>query len=125
MRLKSNRRRMALNPSPTVIRRISKLKTTMAIKHIREVLEGRKAQKKFITQEFQHFGYRLAEGLDDLEHKSLYIKLAKEVDRELLQRAWDFVKDSRAKSKGRLFMWKLKKLRESVVEPPVFANGTP
>ena len=83
------------------------------MKSIKDILESRKVQKKYITREFQHFGYRLAEGLDDLEHKSLYIKLAKEVDRELLQRAWDFVKDSRAKSKGRLFMWKLKKLREA------------
>ena len=84
----------------------------MAVKSIKEILEGRGPRKKYITREFQHFGYRLAEGLDDLEHKSLYIKLAKEVDRQLLQKAWDFVKDSRAKSKGRLFMWKLKKLRE-------------
>ena len=84
----------------------------MAVKSIKEILEGRKSQKKYITQEFQHFGYRLAEGLDDLKHKSLYIKLAKEEKRELLQKAWDFVKDSRAKSKGKLFMWKLKKLRE-------------
>ena len=84
----------------------------MAVKSIREILESRKSQKKYITKEFQHYGYRLAEGLDDLGHKSLYIKLAKEVEREILQKAWDFVKDSRAKSKGRLFMWKLKRLRE-------------
>ncbi len=84
------------------------------MKNIRDILKGRKFQRKFITQEFQHFGYRLAEGLDDLEHKSLYIKLAKEESREVLQKAWDFVKDSRAKSKGKLFMWKLKKLREGI-----------
>ena len=82
------------------------------MKSIKEILEGRGTQKRYITREFQHYGYRLAEGLDDLEHKSLYIKLAKEENRELLQKAWDFVKDSRAKSKGRLFMWKLKKLRD-------------
>ena len=82
------------------------------MKSIKEILEGRGTQKRYITREFQHYGYRLAEGLDDLGHKSLYIKLAKEVERELLQKAWDFVKDSRAKSKGKLFMWKLKKLRD-------------
>ncbi len=75
-------------------------------------MESRKVQRKYITKEFQHYGYQLAESLDDLEHKSLYIKLAKEEERELLQKAWDFVKDSRAKSKAKLFMWKLKKLRE-------------
>ena len=84
------------------------------MKSIRDILDSRKVKKKYITQEFQHFGYRLAEGLDDLEHKSLYIKLAKEESREVLQKAWDFVKDSRAKSKGKLFMWKLKKLREGI-----------
>ena len=82
------------------------------MKSIREILEGRKAQKRFITREFQDYGYRLAEGLGDLEHKSLYIKLAKEEKRELLQKAWDFVKDSRAKSRAKLFMWKLKRLKD-------------
>jgi len=84
------------------------------MKSIREILKSRKIQRKFITREFQHYGYRLAEGLGDLKHKSLYIKLAKEVEREILQKAWDFVKDSRAKSKAKLFMWKLKQLRQEL-----------
>jgi len=83
----------------------------MGIKSIKEVLESRKVQKRYITREFQDYGYRLAESLNDLEHKSLYIKLAKEEKRDLLQKAWDFVKDSRAKSRAKLFMWKLKQLR--------------
>lgn len=82
------------------------------VKSIGEILKKRKDKKHYITREFQDYGYRLAEGLDDLGHKSLYIKLAKEEKRELLQRVWEFVKDSRAKSKARLFMWKLKRLRE-------------
>ncbi len=86
------------------------------MKSIKDVLRGRKFKRKYVTREFQHYGYRLAEGLDDLAHKSLYIKLAKEEDRDLLQKAWDFVKDSRAKSKGKLFMWKLKRLREGAEE---------
>jgi len=97
----------------------------MAIKHIREVLEGRKAQKRFITKEFQHYGYRLAEGLGDLKHKSLYIKLAKEESRGVLQRAWDFVKDSRAKSKAKLFMWKLKQLRRELKSQNLIQNSKP
>ncbi len=82
------------------------------MKSIKDILESRKTQRKYITKEFQHYGYQLAESLDDLERKSLYIKLAKEEERELLQKAWDFVKDSRAKSKAKLFMWKLKRLRD-------------
>ena len=66
----------------------------------------------YITQEFQDYGYRLAHELNDLQHKSLYIKMAKEEKRELLERALTFVKDAdNAKSKARLFMWKLKELK--------------
>lgn len=68
--------------------------------------------KGYISQEFQDYGYRLAVELSDLKHKSLYIKLAKEVDRSLLEQARRFVIDAHnAKSKARLFMWKLKQLR--------------
>lgn len=67
---------------------------------------------KYISREFQDYGYRLAKELDDEKHKSLYIKLAKEVDRKLLEEARIFVKDTdNVRSKGRLFMWKLKDLR--------------
>jgi hypothetical protein len=65
----------------------------------------------YITQEFQDYGYRLAVELDDLAHKSLYIKMAKSVDRGILERALSFVSDANAKSKARLFMWKVKQLK--------------
>ena len=64
----------------------------------------------YITQEFQDYGYRLAVTLDDLAHKSLYIKMAKDIDRGILDQALSFVADSQAKSKARLFMWKVKQL---------------
>lgn len=68
---------------------------------------------KYISREFQDFGYRLAAELDDLDHKSLYIKLAKTEDRGLLEAARSFVIDAEhARSKGRLFMWKLKELKK-------------
>lgn len=67
----------------------------------------------YITQEFQDFGYRLAVELNDLKHKSLYIKMAKTVDRSVLERALSFVKDAyNAKSKAKLFMWKVKQIRQ-------------
>lgn len=68
---------------------------------------------KYISQEFQDYGYRLAMELGDEKHKALYIKLAKNEDRKILEEARTFVKDAyKVKSKGRLFMWKLKELRE-------------
>ena len=70
-----------------------------------------KDKNKYISREFQDFGYRLAVELDDLEHKSLYIRLAKNTERGLLEQARSFVSDSQAKSKAKLFMWKLKELK--------------
>lgn len=65
-----------------------------------------------ISQEFQDFGYRLAVALDDLPHKSLYIKMAKEYSRALLEKALAFVSDANAKNKARLFMWKVTQLKQ-------------
>ncbi len=69
-------------------------------------------KKKYISQEFQDYGYRLAVALDDLKNTSLYMKLAKETPRRRLEEAKNFVKDAyEVKSKARLFMWKLKEIR--------------
>lgn len=72
-----------------------------------------KDRPKNISKEFQVYGVYLAEVLGDTKHYSLYIKLAKEYDRGLLESVLTFVKDaSSARSKGRLFMWRLKQLRD-------------
>lgn len=69
-------------------------------------------EDKYISREFQKYGYDLAEELNDLKHTSLYIKLAKDYPRILLERARSFVKDANnAKSKPRLFMWKVHQLK--------------
>jgi len=71
-------------------------------------------KNKYISQEFQDYGCRLAHDLNDEAHVSLYIKLAKEVDRALLEKAKNFVKGAyQVKSKPKLFMWKLKQLRDN------------
>ena len=81
---------------------------------ISDVLQRfQKDEDKYISREFQKYGYELAEELGDLEHKALYIKLAKEYPRGFLESARAFVKDAQnVTSKGRLFMWKLKQLRD-------------
>lgn len=69
-------------------------------------------EDKYISREFQQYGYELAEELGDLKHKALYIKLAKTHPRGYLEAARNFVKDANnVKSKGKLFMWKLKQLK--------------
>ncbi len=74
----------------------------------------------YISQEFQDFGYRLAVELNDMSHKSLYIKMAKNDDRAILEKALSFVSDaSTAKSKARLFMWKVKQLKSEQQTKPL------
>lgn len=79
-----------------------------------DVLKKFRSDKdKYISREFQKYGYDLAEELGDLKHKALYIKLAKEEKRSFLEVARNFVKDAYSvKSKARLFMWKLQQLKE-------------
>lgn len=69
---------------------------------------------KYVTREFQDYGYRLAAELNDLAHKSLYIKMAKNIERGILERARSFVSDAEATSKAKLFMWKVKELRTEI-----------
>jgi len=64
--------------------------------------------------EYQAYGNRLAEDLGDQKHRALYIKLAKEEDRNLVEMAREFVmRSENATTKGRLFMWKLSELRKT------------
>lgn len=84
------------------------------MKRIGSLLSETQAKKRAsnISQEFQLFGVYLAESLDDTKHYSLYIKLAKQYDRGILEEALSFVKGATSvKSKGRLFMWKLKQMK--------------
>jgi len=72
-----------------------------------------KNRPKNISREFQMYGVYLAESLDDTKHYSLYIKLAKNMDRKILEEALNFTKGYYgAKNKARGFMWKLKELKK-------------
>lgn len=70
-------------------------------------------KQRRISREWQDYAYRLALELDDLKHKSLYMRLAKNEDRALLEEVRIFVRGAiKAKNKGGLFMWKLRELKE-------------
>lgn len=72
-------------------------------------------ENKYISREFQDYGYRLAEELNDLKRKALYIKYAKEMPRGLLEKARNFVKDANnVKNPASLFMWKLQQLKKEI-----------
>ena len=70
-------------------------------------------EDKYISFEFQKYGYELAKDLGDLKNKSLYIKLAKDTPRGFLESAKNFVKDAyQVKSRPKLFMWRLAQLKK-------------
>lgn len=70
-------------------------------------------KKKYISREWQDYAYRLAMFLDDLPHKSLYMRLAKVTPRAWMEEAKNYITDAyEVKSKGRLFMWKLKQVKK-------------
>ena len=82
------------------------------MKSIKDVLSQRDPRKgRYSKHEYQVYGYYMATVLGDVAHKTLYIKLAKDEDRRILEDALSFVKDSQARCPGKLFMWKLKELR--------------
>jgi hypothetical protein len=81
------------------------------VKSIADILEKfSPTEDKYVSREFQTFGVFLAEKLGDLRRKPLYIKYAKEIPRPILEKAYRFVIDSKARNKGALFMCKLKEL---------------
>ena len=76
-----------------------------------------KDRPKNISHEFQFYGCYLAETLQDTKHYSLYIKLAKDTSRPILEEALNFTKGYyNAKNRARVFMWKLKELKSMLNE---------
>lgn len=69
---------------------------------------------KYVSREFQKYGYDLAVEFGDMKHKALYIKMAKEIPRAILEKARYFVKDAKARNRGKLFMWKVGELKREI-----------
>lgn len=88
---------------PTLFKdQLSKFKETLALR------------KKYIKNEYQAYGLELAKELGDWKNRPLYMRLAKQVDRNILEKARLFVKDqTNINTPYKLFMWKLKELREA------------
>lgn len=73
-----------------------------------------KDRPKNISHEFQFYGCFLAESLDDTKHYGLYIKLAKQLPRPILEETLNFTKGYYgAKNKAKVFMWKLQELKRT------------
>ena len=86
------------------------------MKRISQIIDEIKnpERPKNLSREFQVYGVYLAESLDDTKHYSLYIKLAKQYNRGLLEEALTYAKGyTQAKSKAKIFMWRLTQLRKN------------
>jgi len=83
-------------------------------KSLAQIFKAKKDGTKYVNYEFQIYGHWLAMQLDaDEKQIGMFIKFAKTQDRALIQSALEFVKGAyRPKSKVRLFLWKMKRLKE-------------
>lgn len=90
---------------------------------LQELIQSRKEailkRAKHSPLEFQAFGYFLAENLNDLNHRSIYIKMAKLLNRKILETAYHYVKENAPNLSGKsaqakLFMWKVKQLKSKL-----------
>lgn len=71
-------------------------------------------RQKYVKLEYQAYGLELAKELGDWKNRSLYIRLAKNTPREILEQARYFVKDQNPgaiKTPYKLFMWKLRQIK--------------
>jgi len=66
---------------------------------------------KHAKHEFQAYAYRLAYDLNDLVNLKMYLRLAKTIERPLLEEAYAYAIDSALENKSRIFLWKLKQVR--------------
>jgi 2-polyprenyl-3-methyl-5-hydroxy-6-metoxy-1,4-benzoquinol methylase len=92
---------------------MAKVKSAKDILISTDFLEAREKAGRYVHHEFQDYGLRLAHDLGDLPHKLIYLKLAKTVDRTLLEQAAAFALGYfDEQNKGKLFMWKVQQLRK-------------
>ena len=87
-------------------------------KQIKNVLDRFNAQEdRYISREFQKYAYDLALELGDEAHMGIYMRMVKNTPRHIIEKARYFVKDANnVKSPGKLFLWKVKQLKEEIKE---------
>ena len=87
---------------------------SLQLEKFKETLAKR---QKYVHMEYQAYGLELAKELGDWKNRSIYIRLAKNTDRQIIEQARYFVKDQNPgaiKTPYKLFMWKLRQLRENI-----------
>ncbi|MCC7304580.1 hypothetical protein IT418_04185 [bacterium] len=94
--------------------------------NLEQIVQEINARRNHIRYPFQELAMVLTEKLGDPRHKSLYMKIAKYEEQELVMDALHYVLASPNASGnlGALFMWKLKELKERPVLPIVIRFDT-
>jgi hypothetical protein len=89
-------------------------KTTKSILLKNDFIDRLTSRGKYIRTEHQDYGIRLSVRLGDRNHKALYMRLAKDLPRNIVEKAAQFAIDypeaQNNGNKGKIFMWKLKGL---------------
>ncbi len=94
------------------------------IKGSSSFVEEIKDRHKYVTKEYQDFGYRIAKKLGQEDQISLYIKIAKNKPRALVETAFSFAVDyPNARNRGKLFMWKLHDLEKEYKKEKLTLEG--
>lgn len=88
----------------------------MALERIGATVRERRLTEQEVNQRVstkeQLRALQITKLLDDPAHKEIYLSLCKRFQEGLIEEALRFVVDSQAKSKAKLFMWKVKSLRQ-------------
>ncbi|BCX13927.1 MAG: hypothetical protein KatS3mg085_459 [Candidatus Dojkabacteria bacterium] len=91
---------------------MSKVKSAKEILLDYDILKG--DGNRHPKHEFQAYAYRLAHDLNDLVNLKIYMRLAKNVERTLLEQAYAYAIDSKTEEKAKIFLWKVKDLRKKL-----------
>ena len=87
------------------------------MKSVQQILTNfNPTEDKYISRDFQAYGIWLAEEMNDYKNRAMWIKLAKNNNRAVLEKALSFVKDANADNLIALFLWKLKQLKTTPKE---------
>jgi hypothetical protein len=87
--------------------------------NLQQIVDEINARRNRIRYQFQEIAMMLTEKLNDPRHKSLYMKIAKNEEQELIMDAMHYVLASpeAGGNLGALFMWKLKELKDRPILP--------
>ncbi len=98
------------------------------VKEQNGVLVGAQEKNRYVSTPEQLRALQLCQALEDPGHKIYYLSLCKRLRPEIIDAADSFVRDAHARSRAKLFMWKIKQLTRDYQQKgldPHRADATP